>query len=131
MTNGFNVGHLQQKASFYTKKIDYFLWLFVVLIILAIIAGNLYFNTVNISLRATSILILALIALGLAGLTQRGKLIWTFIKEARLELRKVVWPTRQETLRTSFLIFVIVVLMSLILWGVDSLFALLVSSIVM
>jgi preprotein translocase subunit SecE len=129
--NGFSVGHLQRKASFYTKKIDYFLWLFVVLIILAIIAGNLYFNTVNINLRATTILILALIALGLAGLTQKGKLILIFIKEARLELRKVVWPTRQETLRTSFLIFLIVVLMSLILWGVDSLFALLVSSIVM
>jgi preprotein translocase subunit SecE len=128
---GFSVQHLQQKTSLSTKKKDYFLWLFIAFIILSIIAGNLYFDTVNISLRITTILILALIALGLASLTQKGKLTWVFIKEARLELRKVVWPTRQETLRTSFLIFVIVVLMSLILWAIDSLFALLVSSIVM
>ena len=128
---GFSVQHLQQKTSLSAKKKDYFLWLFIAFIILSIIAGNLYFDTVNISLRITTILILALIALGLASLTQKGKLTWIFIKEARLELRKVVWPTRQETLRTSFLIFVIVVLMSLILWAIDSLFALLVSSIVM
>jgi preprotein translocase subunit SecE len=112
-----------------TKEI--FLWSLFLLIIIAVIFGDLYFNHLNVSLRIAVILVLVVLALGIARMTKKGILIWNFIKEARSELRKVVWPSRQETLRTSFLIFVIVMFMSLILWGIDSLFALLVSSILM
>ena len=42
-----------------------------------------------------------------------------FLSEARFELRKVVWPTRQETTRTMWVVIVVVILMSLLLAGMD------------
>ena len=50
----------------------------------------------------------------------RGKTIWRFIKEARNEVRRVVWPNRQETLQMTLLVFAMVFILALILWGVDS-----------
>ncbi len=122
--------NLKRKKSEFKGK-DLILWGFSLLIIFSVVLGNLHFSSLNSSLRVSIILILVIFAIGLLRLTKKGTAAWVFIKESRAELRKVVWPTRQETLRTSFLIFIIVMLMSLILWGVDSLFSLLVSSVLM
>lgn len=48
-----------------------------------------------------------------------GKALWAFGAESERELRKVVWPTRKETLQTSLFVFVFVFIMSLFLWLVD------------
>ena len=42
-----------------------------------------------------------------------------FLSEARFELRKVVWPTRQEAMRLTWVVMIVVVLMSLMLAGFD------------
>ena len=49
----------------------------------------------------------------------RGSELREFFKETRFELRKVVWPTRQETMRTTWVVMVVVVVVSLILGGFD------------
>ena len=49
-----------------------------------------------------------------------------FLKEAQVEVKKVVWPTRQETLQTTFFVLVVVVIFAILLWLLD----LLLSSIV-
>jgi preprotein translocase subunit SecE len=49
-----------------------------------------------------------------------GKKLFAFAMEARVELRKVVWPNRQETVQTTMIIAALVIVMSLILWGIDS-----------
>lgn len=43
-----------------------------------------------------------------------------FVNEVRSETRKVVWPTRQETVRTAIFVFILMVIMSLFFLGVDS-----------
>lgn len=48
-----------------------------------------------------------------------GRALWSFGAESERELRKVVWPTRKETLQTSLFVFVFVFIMSLFLWMVD------------
>jgi preprotein translocase subunit SecE len=53
--------------------------------------------------------------------TAQGKRFNGFLHASRAELRKVVWPTRQETLRTTLLVVVMVVIAGLFLWAVDSL----------
>ena len=45
-----------------------------------------------------------------------------FAKETRIELRKVVWPTREETLKTTGMIMVAVVIVAIFLWIVDAFF---------
>jgi preprotein translocase subunit SecE len=54
-------------------------------------------------------------------LTSTGKRIFLFAQESRIELLKVVWPTRQETTQTTTIVMVMVTLTGFILWGVDSL----------
>ena len=62
-----------------------------------------------------------LVFAGLCGiLTQQGKQVYGFAKEAKIELQKVVWPTRQETIQTTSIVMGMVALAGFILWGVDS-----------
>ena len=106
-------------------------WAVVVLMVIATVVGNLYFAAYPFAIRAAAIIVVAVLALLVAKTTTQGGFAWEFLKESRIEMRKVVWPTRQETLQTTGLVIVVVAIMSLILWGVDSLFALLISNIIM
>ncbi len=54
--------------------------------------------------------------------TAAGKSIWVYLQDARTELRKVVWPTRAETLQTTLLVSVVVIIAGFGLWGLDLLF---------
>jgi preprotein translocase subunit SecE len=60
------------------------------------------------------------LTLGLGYLTSTGKQVFAFAQEARIEMLKVVWPTRQETIQTTTIVMVMVTLTGFILWGVDS-----------
>jgi preprotein translocase subunit SecE len=60
------------------------------------------------------------LTLGFGFLTVQGKQVFSFGKEAKLELQKVVWPTRQETIQTTSIVMVMVALTGFILWGIDS-----------
>ncbi|MEE9334448.1 MAG: preprotein translocase subunit SecE [Granulosicoccaceae bacterium] len=55
--------------------------------------------------------------------TGRGKNTVAFFKDARTEVRKVVWPSRAETTQTTLTVFVIVFLVGLFLWLLDMLLA--------
>ncbi len=75
--------------------------------------------------QPTWVRLLGLLAVvGVAGLvtlqTQIGRSIWRFAIESRTEVRKVVWPSRQETLQTLLIIVIFVLVMALFLWAVDS-----------
>ena len=62
--------------------------------------------------------------------TEKGNAAWNLIKEARSEIRRVVWPTNNETTQTTLVVIVMVFIFSLILWGLDSLLSWLVSSLI-
>ena len=53
-------------------------------------------------------------------LTPQGKQAYLFAKDAKSELDKVVWPTRQETIQTTSIVMVMVTVTGFVLWGVDS-----------
>ena len=53
--------------------------------------------------------------------TQNGRKVYFFISEAKVELQKVVWPNRQETVQTTAMVMVMVSIMGFILWAIDSL----------
>jgi len=71
--------------------------------------------------KAILILVSVGAALGLLYLTAMGRSLWGYVTGARVELRKVVWPTRQEAVQATLMIAVVVLIMSLLLWGLDSL----------
>jgi len=69
------------------------------------------------------IIVLAALVLGmLIGLQSApGKTFWAFVQSSRTELRKVVWPNRQETGQVTLVVFVMIVVLSLFFWALDSL----------
>lgn len=71
------------------------------------------------------LLVLAALVAGAAVASQSalGKQLWQFVQSARIELRKVVWPTKQESLQVTLLVFVVVIVLGLFFWGLDSLLA--------
>ena len=51
----------------------------------------------------------------------QGKTFWSFVQSSRVELRKVVWPNRQETWQVTLVVFVMVLILGLFFWGLDTL----------
>ncbi|HEX4870828.1 MAG TPA: preprotein translocase subunit SecE [Nevskiaceae bacterium] len=75
----------------------------------------------NALLRTLLLLAAVGAAVAVAYRTQLGQAVWAVMLGSRTELRKVVWPTRQEALQMTLMIAVVVLIMSLLLWGLDSL----------
>jgi len=55
--------------------------------------------------------------------TAKGKRAVGFFRDARTEVRKVVWPSRAETTQTTLTVFIIVVIVGILLWIFDSILA--------
>ena len=103
------------------SMMDKLKWLVVFVLLGVGIWANQYYSQYAGALRVMGWIILALVALGIAATTAKGKLALGFAKEARIEMRKVVWPTRQETIQTTLIVIVMVFIAALFLWGIDSL----------
>ncbi len=58
--------------------------------------------------------------IGVAATSTQGQRIWAFIQGSRIEIRKVVWPTKQETTQTAIAVFIFTLVMSLFFWALDS-----------
>jgi len=81
-----------------------------------------YFDDQSGLYRAIGVIAVAAISLGIALTTGPGRAAWGFAREARQELRKVIWPTRKEALQTTLLVVVMVIFVAIILWLLDMLF---------
>jgi preprotein translocase subunit SecE len=78
-----------------------------------------YFKEVRLLYRVLGLVVIVLIALGIMLTTDVGRTVWNFVLESKQEVRKVVWPTREETMRTTLLVFAMVFIVGLILWLLD------------
>ena len=56
---------------------------------------------------------------GLAWFSWYGREFSQFAQAARIELRKVVWPSRDETIKTTYVVFIFAIVMGLFFWGLD------------
>jgi preprotein translocase subunit SecE len=91
-------------------------WLVVAVLLIVAIVGNFLYRDVSLPLRAMAVVLIIAIAGAVALLTTQGKATVAFAREARTEMRKVIWPTRQETLHTTLIVAAVTAVMSLILW---------------
>lgn len=93
-----------------------------VLILGASIFGFYYFEPqFNTLIRVLGMFAGCAAAIVVAMQSAPGKLAWHYVRDSRTELRKVVWPTRPETIQTTAIIIVVVLVLGIVLWGVDSL----------
>lgn len=101
--------------------VNSFKWTLVFFLLALGVSGNYYYSDESLFIRVAAISMLAVLAMVLALRTQGGKRFWQFALESRNELRKVVWPTRQETLQMTALVIAVVTIISIILWCIDTL----------
>lgn len=100
-------------------RLDWLKWLTASTLLLAGLIGNYYYSNLSIPIRAAAWVIILIISGFVASRTKKGKWVVEFFRDSRLELRKVVWPTREETLQTTLIVAVMVIILALLLWGLD------------
>ena len=99
---------------------DFLKWGVIVLLLAGAVVGNYIFAEQSVLVRALAV-VAAIVVAGLVAMqTVKGRNAVDFAKESRTEVRKVVWPTRQEAVQTTGIVLVATLIMSLLLWGLDS-----------
>lgn len=108
-------------ASEATGALDWLKWIVVWALAAGAVVGNWYYQEEwSLLLRAAALVVLAAVAGLVAVQTDRGQRVWALMREARLELQRVVWPTREQTTQTTAIVLVLILVFSVILWGLDS-----------
>jgi preprotein translocase subunit SecE len=93
-----------------------------ILAIVALLAGVVAFYWYEddpLALRLAMVGSGVVLAVGLAWVSWYGREFWQFAQAARVELRKVVWPEREDTVRTTVLVIVFASLMGVFFWVLD------------
>ncbi len=103
-----------------TSNLDWLKWFVVLFLLVAGIVANYYYSTQPWPLRVLGWLFLLAIVSAVASQTVLGKAAIAFARDSKVELRKVFWPTRQETVQTTLFVAAMVVVLAIILWGADS-----------
>ncbi len=103
-----------------TYPLNWLRWLVVVALIAVGVVGNSYYSEAPLLYRVVALLALGLVTLWVAINTAQGSVLWETVKESQTEVRKVVWPSRQETNQTTLIVVVLTIIMAIILWGLDT-----------
>ncbi|VFP79883.1 preprotein translocase subunit SecE [Candidatus Erwinia haradaeae] len=111
-----NFYHIFQKKK---SRIEICKWLGVIILLATALAGTILHSDVIFPLRILLIIILIITAASLSLLTAPGKQVLSFIQNSYTEMRRIIWPTPQETLHTTLIVSMVTVIMSLLLWGLD------------
>jgi len=88
-------------------------------LVVGAIGAFYYYSEFSLLYRVLGLVAVMAISAGIFLTTSVGKRLWVFMLEAKQEVRKVVWPTREETMRTTLLVFAMVFIVGFILWLLD------------
>ena len=110
--------------------LDWLKWLVTAALLGLGVYGNWHYQDESLLMRVLGLIGIAAVAVGVALQTVRGAAIWTLLKESRAEIRRVVWPTRDETLQTTVIVLVLVLVFAFILWLLDSALSWFVSAVI-
>ena len=92
------------------------------LAVLAILGGVFafyWFDDRALAIRVAMVLAGLVVGMGLIWLSWYGREFWDFAIASRIELRKVVWPSRDETIKTTYVVFIFAVIVGIFFWGLD------------
>lgn len=100
---------------------DTILLLLSVMVLIGGIVGFYYFENQAITVvRSVGLLLAVGVAMFIARFTEKGMTLFRFFKEADIERRKVVWPTRAETVQTAIMVIIVTIIVSIMLFLIDS-----------
>jgi preprotein translocase subunit SecE len=110
---------MNAKAEVESTGMDTLKLLVAVVLLIAGIGVFYFFEEYSTLLRVLGLLVVSGIAVAVALQSVPGRQVWEFATAARTEVRKVVWPSRQETIQTTLIVFAMVLVMGIVLWLVD------------
>ncbi len=121
---------MKAKAEAQPARLDGMKWAVVVLLIAVAVLGNGYFSDEALLYRVIGVVVLAAGAGFVALQTIKGQRFLVMAKEARTELRKVIWPTRPETTQTTLIVLAAVAIVAFLLWLIDSFLSWIIQSLI-
>ncbi|MBU2980163.1 preprotein translocase subunit SecE [Alteromonas sp. C1M14] len=110
---------MSEKTESTSNPLDMMKWLVIFALLAGLIAANHMFDEFSVLIRALVAVAVVAIAGLIAATTVKGSAFLNFAKESRMEVRKVIWPTRQETNQTTLIVMAATLIMALLLWGLD------------
>ena len=99
--------------------LDTALLLVAVVILVGSIFAYYYYANESVLLRSAGVLVAFILAVWIAFQSAQGRTLWAFIQGSRIELRKVVWPTREEAVQTTIVVIVFAMIMGTFFWMLD------------
>ena len=106
-----------------SSKLDTFKLLLAVAMLILGIVGFYYYEAESQLYRVLGVVFAAGVSIAIISTTLIGQNLISFGREARMEVRKVVWPTRQETVQTTIMVVIAVIIIGIFLWLIDMLLA--------
>ncbi|MCP1677233.1 preprotein translocase subunit SecE [Natronocella acetinitrilica] len=110
---------MKSKAETENSPVDTIKLAVAALILIGGIFGFYYYGDQPQLYRVLGIVAVAGVAIAVAMTSQQGQALWSFLQDSRTETRKVVWPTRSETWRTTLLVMIVVMIVAIFLWLMD------------
>ena len=90
-----------------------------VAILLSSVFSFYYFAELSVLIRVLAVIFSVILSLLIFFSTQRGIIFWDFLQGSRVEMNKVIWPTKQETIQTTLTVFVFVLVLGIFFWLLD------------
>ena len=110
---------MSDKAENVSNPLDTVKWVVVVLLLGGLVYAYGQYADVSVLYRAIAAVTTVVVALGIASTTMKGQTFLEFAKEARIEVRKVVWPERQDVVRMTLIILAATAFVGLMLYFID------------
>ena len=92
-----------------------------VVVIIAGITVFYVFGDMSALLRALIVVVSVVVAAGVALTSMPGRNAWQFTIATRAEIRKVIWPSRRETMQSTLVVILMVLVVGIYLWMLDAL----------
>ncbi len=107
------------KVDIQKRNSLFFGWAAFLLLIVGV-SGNYYFASQAMLLRVIVLLAIVSLSVFLFYKTVIGQKLWGYWQEALIEVRKVVWPTKKETIQSTIGVLAMVLITGIFLWSVDA-----------
>lgn len=110
---------MNAQAEEVTSVIDIVKLVLSPILIIAGVTAFYYFSDIQLLYRVLILVAIVSSAAGICFTTAKGKGVWGFVLESKQEFNRIVWPTRDEAIRTTLLVFLMVFIVGLVLWLLD------------
>jgi len=109
------------KIEIETNKQDVVKWILSTVMFLGALVAFYYFDQYPLIYRVLGLIGIVILSFLVVFNTERIRSLRIFTHDARVELKKVIWSTKAEVIQTTVIVFVVVIVMSILLWLLDKL----------